>query len=554
MVSQIRPAPRFRTSLDSLATGRDRFKAFDSEVPLAGPISKAIIDALSKTLSLSPGHVRTLARRFQQDRRPEVLAPGYKGPKPGFSQSPPELLAMQRRLIKSIFLKPGVRPTKSDTARKVRRLMVAECEALGWADRKVPSERTILRDIDRIPFSELAKVTVSSQRSRYEYADIGRESKGLLNVVQMDHTRGNVFLVDSVDRKPIGRPWITLLICVYSRCIVGFLVSMNSPSILRCGRAIANAILPKAPLLERLGLAHLEYPMHGVFDHFDHDGEAPHKNARLLAACRMAGIGDPNSRPYLGPPTYGAHIERLIGTILNEFRCLDGATGASVRDIIDYDPSRDATMTVEEFERWFVLQIVQYHYSRHSALGRSPLQVWREHAGSAVRTYTGDLDELFKRFLPSESRVVRSVGVQFANSCYRHPSLAALQGCTFYVHSDPYNLNELHLDGPDGFITLRRREALERRYALEQDAWLRRLEAENRCFFEQEAEQVLISTTMESRQQIEQSRRLTRARQKAGEGVSRADELSPALAPPSPVRNAKPPIGVGALPRWDILE
>ena len=37
-------------------------------------------------------------------------------------------------------------------------------------------------------------------------------SEGLLDLVQMDHTKGDVILVDSLRREELGRPWITFLI------------------------------------------------------------------------------------------------------------------------------------------------------------------------------------------------------------------------------------------------------------------------------------------------------------------------------------------------------
>lgn len=532
-------APRARKSLSALATGRDRFAAFQREVPVEGEINYLVIEALMAATSLSRAHVRRLAARFQKERTPETLAPAFKGPKPGTSRQPPELQAAVKQLIAKVYLTKGVRPAAAAAARQIRLLLLGEAKAKGWQSADVPSERTLIRTIGQISYADLARVTAPSLRTLYEYSDIGRASNGPLDVVQMDHTRGNVFLVDSSDRTPIGRPWVTFLICVYSRCIVGHLVSMQAPSILRCGRAVVNAILPKEPLMKRLGLGHLPYPMHGIFKQFDHDGESAHKNLRFLSACRMAGIGDPNARPFLGPATYGAHIERLIGTMLGEFRFLDGATGANPQDRIDYDPQADATMTIEEFERWLLLQIVQYHHRGHRSLGKAPLQAWRDGGGERVQAYLGDHDELFKRFLPGVLRTVRTSGVQFLNSYYRHPALADLQGKRLFAHSDPYNLNELHLDVPDGFLTLHRRDTLDRCYEFEHEAWLRRIEEQNQRFYEEEALPTLITTSVESQSLIEQSRRLTKARQKAGEGLSRMDELKPTVHPSLPPTSTK---------------
>ena len=51
-----------------------------------------------------------------------------------------------------------------------------------------------------------------------------------LSVVQIDHTLVDIILVDPIDRLPIGRPYLTIAIDVYSRCIAGFILSLEAPS------------------------------------------------------------------------------------------------------------------------------------------------------------------------------------------------------------------------------------------------------------------------------------------------------------------------------------
>lgn len=58
------------------------------------------------------------------------------------------------------------------------------------------------------------------------------ESPGPLEVVQIDHTKMDVIVVDEAVRQPIGRPWLTLAIDIFSRSIVGMLVTWR-PRLLR---------------------------------------------------------------------------------------------------------------------------------------------------------------------------------------------------------------------------------------------------------------------------------------------------------------------------------
>lgn len=50
-------------------------------------------------------------------------------------------------------------------------------------------------------------------------------------MVQIDHTLVDIIIVDPVERLPIGRPYVTFAIDVYSRCIAGFVLSLEAPSL-----------------------------------------------------------------------------------------------------------------------------------------------------------------------------------------------------------------------------------------------------------------------------------------------------------------------------------
>ena len=51
-----------------------------------------------------------------------------------------------------------------------------------------------------------------------------------LDLVQVDHTPMDLIVVDPIDREPIGRPWLTVAIDTYSRCIAGFHVTLEAPA------------------------------------------------------------------------------------------------------------------------------------------------------------------------------------------------------------------------------------------------------------------------------------------------------------------------------------
>lgn len=70
-----------------------------------------------------------------------------------------------------------------------------------------------------------------------------------LHVVQMDHGKADVILVDSAHRRPIGRPWVTFARDLYSRCIAGYFVSLEAPSATSVRLCLANIAQDKDALL-----------------------------------------------------------------------------------------------------------------------------------------------------------------------------------------------------------------------------------------------------------------------------------------------------------------
>lgn len=66
-----------------------------------------------------------------------------------------------------------------------------------------------------------------------------------LERVEVDHTLCDVHLVDAAG-KPIGRPWLTLLVDHYSGAVLGYHLSLDPPSSASVIAALKHAILPKS--------------------------------------------------------------------------------------------------------------------------------------------------------------------------------------------------------------------------------------------------------------------------------------------------------------------
>ena len=242
-------------------------------------------------------------------------------------------------------------------------------------------------------------------------------------VLQIDHTPVDIILVDEVHRLPIGRPWITVAIDVFSRLTTGWYISFDPPGSLATGMCLANAFLPKEKLLADLGVEY-PWPCMGLAGIVHADNAKEFRGETVSGACQEWGIELKFRK--VKRPNYGGHIERLQGTLLSEIHALPGTTfsGPDKRD--NYDSDKESALTLKEFELWFAnLVLGVYHHRVHTELGITPLKRYQDGIlGSASQPGVGhmpivtDAEKLRIDFLPFEKRTIQTKGAQVDNIFY----------------------------------------------------------------------------------------------------------------------------------------
>lgn len=249
-----------------------------------------------------------------------------------------------------------------------------------------------------------------------------------LSVVQVDHTLIDDILVDDIYRLPIGRPWLTLLIDVCTRMILGFYISFDPPGNLSLGLALAHAILPKENGLIKLDVDG-KWPCWGLPRTIHADNAKEFRGEMLRKACQEYGV-NLEWRP-VAKPRYGAHIERLLGTLNEEIHSLAGTTFSNPEQRGEYDSDAESTMSLGEFERWFThLCVDVYHQRPHSALGVPPIAKWQEgilgtkkKPGIGIPERLTDEQKLKLDLMPFEKRTVQHYGIVWDHIEYQHDVL-----------------------------------------------------------------------------------------------------------------------------------
>ncbi len=243
-----------------------------------------------------------------------------------------------------------------------------------------------------------------------------------LEVVQIDHSPMDIIVVNS-DRKPIGRPWITLAIDIYSRMVAGIYISFDSPGTLGVGISIANAMLPKNDLISQFKLK-TDWPLQGKIQNIHSDNAPEFKSKSLLMACQEYGM-NLNYRGK-GKTHWGGHIERLLGNFMAQLHDIPGTTFSNIADRERYNSTKEAILTLPELERWIHLFTVDiYHNSLHQGISMSPLTKYYEGINSlenklptGMGSFNFDPLKVKIDFLPAEERTVQRTGVQIDHLHY----------------------------------------------------------------------------------------------------------------------------------------
>lgn len=374
-----------------------------------------------------------------------------------------ELEKIVSDIIHAVYLKGKKSITK--TLREIE----IQCKTEGLP---VPNVNTIKNRIRSISEYEIAKY----RRGRQKADELHSKKTGKISgadypfsLVQIDHTKLDIVIADDDIRKPLGRPWLTLLIDLFSRVPMGLYLSLDPPGNFGTGYAIYISLLPKDKLLAKFGIDG-EWPVWGSMKvlHCDNAGEFHSK--MLENACLQYGIT--LKFRVVKKPHYGAHIERLLGTFNKEIHDLPGTTYSNTqqRKYFNYESENYAAFTMQEIEEWLIAYITKVYMLRpHTALGMSPLTKLKQGLqGTGDSLPTGypilydDEDGLRLDFMPYVERTIQSYGVEIDNIKYFHDVLrphintktevefsAKRAKKKFQFKIDPRDLSKVYFLDPD---------------------------------------------------------------------------------------------------------
>jgi len=417
---------------------------------LPAQLTHGNVDWAMRQLNVSRSTLFRLVKQFREDGRTSSLLADTRGPKPGMQPLNPAVEVIVSRHFKELYATRR-KPTKTRFWREV----AADCRTQGLAP---PSIRRLGRWLEQHDQAKLMARREGRDKAERRYL----ATPGMLvandphDIVQIDHTKVDVTVVDPVTRRPLGRPTLTVAIDVNTRMVLGFHLSQEPPSLLAVALCLTHAVMEKSHWLTARGIS-TDWAAQGIPSAIYVDNGAEFHARAFERACSEYQI-DLRHRPP-GTPRYGGHIERLIGTMMGAIHLLPGSHFSNIFERGDLDAEAEAVMTLGELETWLALEITgSYHARVHSVLEKTPSAAWAAQADEIKLRMPVDLRQFLVDFLPSEQRVLQRDGLHLFHIRYWADELRWLMGREsrkFTLKYDPRDLSRIFVLTENGIIEAR---------------------------------------------------------------------------------------------------
>ncbi|GGA94576.1 transposase [Brucella endophytica] len=416
------------------------------------------IDRAAAELRLTTRQLYNLLKRYRVDRTVTSLLPRLrKVRKKRFSKEIEEIIAKTLR-EKWLVLEPT---PLAPVVAEIR----ARCEEAGLA---IPTYTSIAR---RIPTlftpEEIAKKRSANPahlqrlkpRPRYIHA------AHPLDVCQIDHTPTDINFVEVIEDggKFIGRAYLTLLTDVATRCILGFCLTLEKPSVLSVALCLAQAMCPKETWLAARGIKH-NWPMFGRPRALVTDSAKEFKGQAFQAGC-----DDYNIRIRYrdrGRVHHGGVVERLLGKLNAVLATQPGSTGRSVADRDGYPAERRARLSFSDLERCVTLAVIDHNLQENAKTLKVSAKEWERHADS-LASFDDDPMRVLLAFMPRKERRISPQGVSMFAHDYYSPWLGSLvrqrdRLGKLEVRYDPRDISHVYVRDPETnkFRSVERRDGM----------------------------------------------------------------------------------------------
>jgi putative transposase len=287
----------------------------------------------------------------------------------------------------------------------------------------IPSRRTIYREIARRSPYDIMVARYGKHRAEMEFrvSGAGPQTSRILQRVSMDHTPGDIIVVDDASMLPLGRPTITSALDEHTRCPMGFYAGFEPPSCLSVMRCLKHAILPKTYVSRDFPSIRNRWECYGLPELVVVDNPPEFHSSHFERACLQIGTDIQYAKVLV--PWYKGKLERFQGTINHDL--LHGNPGTTFSNIFerdDYEPGRHAVVLLSTFREMMHKWIIDvYLQTPHRGINDTPAHRWQTEMSGLPLPIPMSASELDIVLGMTAQRVVFHYGIEIGGTEIQRP-------------------------------------------------------------------------------------------------------------------------------------
>ena len=357
-----------------------------------------------------------------QDGRSLLPDHGAKGNRT--ARFPTEVKEICRKAIEDVFLSPERGTLKAVLSRAAYRIREENHSRLEALKLSTPTYRLIRRLITQVPAYEKHVARYGRESARHQFRNsLGSTvTDAALERAEMDHTSLDLFVLDDHSKMPLGRPYLTVCIDDFTRCVLGLYIGFTPPSFKSVAACLKDCFSPKSELRKRYPEISSDWPAAGVMRQLVIDnGREFHSNSleQLCQALNIELSYCPRATPWMK-----GKIERFIGTLNRQLHNVPGSTFSNIFERDDYDPEKQAVLGLSELQtilRKWIADV--YHHEVHRTLKMTPYDAWTSTVSLEDVRFPAADTNIAAVLAHRVTRVVTHKGIEFEGLFYNSREL-----------------------------------------------------------------------------------------------------------------------------------
>ena len=316
----------------------------------------------------------------------------------------------------------------------------------------IPHPSSVYRIVSQLDEYKVDKARKGERYANEKYKTLqkGPEPKRPLERVECDDTKTDLLVIDPETSLALGRPWLMVLICVFTKMILGYYLSFYPPSHVTVMMAMKHAIRPKRYVKEKYPDINNTWDTYGLIEVLVVDNAKHWYGKGLEDAFHQTGT-DIQYAP-IRIPWYKGAIERLLKTIHD---CLihrqPGTTFSNIFDKGDYDSEKHAVIYLDLLDEILHKWIIDiYSQDIHTGINDIPAERWKNSivdSPPALPSPHTNLDIIFGKV---EYRTISGTVINFKNLQYSHSDLVKISANLktderVKIKYDPTNLGMIYV-------------------------------------------------------------------------------------------------------------